>query len=119
MLPGARCALFLMLFGASPGKILADILLLVLCGSIVYSLLQIVAAWLYLAVRPPSLPSSVPISILKPLAGLDLALESNLRTVFEQDYPAFEILFAVRREDDPAAEVVARLQREYPRVPSR
>ncbi len=108
-----------MLFGASPGKILADILLLVLCGSIVYSLLQIVAAWLYLAVRPPSLPSSEPISILKPLAGLDLDLESNLRTVFEQDYPAFEILFAVRREDDPAAEVVARLQREYPKVSTR
>jgi ceramide glucosyltransferase len=46
-------------------------------------------------------------------------LESNLRTFFEQDYPAFEILFAVRSELDPAAEVVARLQREYPKVPSR
>ena len=60
-----------------------------------------------------------PISILKPLAGLDLDLESNLRTFFEQDYPAFEILFAVRSEDDPAAAVVARLQREYPKIPSR
>ena len=65
-----------------------------------------------------SLPDEA-ISILKPLAGLDLDLESNLRTFFEQDYPAFEILFAVRSEDDPAAEVVTRLQREYPKVPSR
>ena len=85
----------------------------------IYSLLQIVAALRYLAVRPPILLATEPISILKPLAGLDLDLESNLRTFFQQDYPAFEILFAVRSEADPAAEVAARLQREYPRVPSR
>ncbi len=119
MFPGARGALFLLLFDLHPGKILEGILLLVLCGSIVYSLLQMVAALRYLAVQPPALRSSEPISILKPLAGLDLDLESNLRTFFEQDYPAFEILFAVRSENDPAADVVARLQREYPNVPSR
>ena len=108
-----------MLFGVSTGKILAGILLLLLCGSIVYSLLQIVAALRYLAVRPPALVSSEPITILKPLAVLDLDLENNLRTAFEQDYPAFEILFAVRSEDDPAAGVVARLQQKYPGISSR
>ena len=60
-----------------------------------------------------------PISILKPLSGLDLGLESNLRTFFEQDYPAYEILFAVRSQDDPAIPVVESLRREYQRVPSR
>ena len=94
-------------------------MLLILCGSIIYSLLQIVAALRYLAVRPPVLVSTEPVSILKPLAGLDLDLESNLRTFFQQDYPAFEILFAVRNEADPAAEVVALLQREHPNVASR
>ncbi len=59
------------------------------------------------------------ISILKPLAGADLGLESNLRTFFEQDYPAFEILFAVRREDDPSVAIVRRLQLEYPSAPAR
>src|SRR6202158_4090501 len=118
MFPGARSALFL-LFEPRPGKILAGILLLVLCGAIIYSLLQIVAALRYLAVRPPVLVSTEPVSILKPLAGLDLDLESNLRTFFQQDYPAFEILFAVRSEADPAAEVAARRQREYPRFPPR
>src|ERR1700687_3089033 len=117
MFPGARSALFL-LFELRPGKILAGILLLVLCGAIIYSLLQIVAALRYLAVRPPVLVSTEPVSILKPLAGLDLDLESNLRTFFQQDYPAFEILFAVRSEADPAAEVVARLQAGDPKTPS-
>lgn len=102
-----------------PATIAADILLLILVGSLVYSVLQILAVQKYLAVRPPALRSPDPISILKPLAGLDLDLESNLRTFFEQDYPEFEILFAVRHEEDPACAVVARLQREYPKVHSR
>jgi ceramide glucosyltransferase len=119
MLPGASRALSLLFFDVRSGKILADILLLTLCGAIVYSLLQIVAALRYLAVRPAVRFATAPISILKPLAGLDLDLESNLRTFFQQDYPVFEILLAVRGEDDPAAEVVARLQQEYPKVPSR
>jgi ceramide glucosyltransferase len=98
---------------------LAAVLLLILLGAIVYSLLTIVAAQRYLAIRPAGLRSFEPISILKPLAGLDLDLESNLRTFFEQEYPSFEILFAVREANDPAAEIVSRLQQEYPRISSR
>jgi ceramide glucosyltransferase len=95
------------------------ILLLLLAGALVYSLLTVIAALRYLAVQPPELRLAEPVSILKPLAGLDLDLESNLRTFFEQDYPSFEILFAVREADDPAIPVVEKLGREYPKVPSR
>src|SRR5579859_1963110 len=119
MLSAASGALFLLPLHIHPATIFAAIFFLLLVGSIVYSVLQIVAANRYLAVGPPALKFPEPISILKPLAGLDLDLESNLRSFFEQDYPAFEILFAVRDEKDPAAEVVARLQREFPAVPSR
>lgn len=119
MLSGARCALFLFFPFSRPVAILVGVLVLILCGSIVYSILQIIAALRYLAVRPRPLQSAEPISILKPLAGLDLDLESNLRTFFEQDYPAFEILFAVRNDKDPAAQVVSRLQQEYPKISSR
>jgi ceramide glucosyltransferase len=101
------------------GQILSGVFLAVLCGSLVYCCMQIVAALRYLQVRPPTLLGTEPISILKPLAGLDLDLESNLRTFFEQDYPSFEILFAVRSESDPAVQVVSRLQREYSKIPSR
>ena len=90
-----------------------------LAGALAYCVLAMVAARRYLAARPGAAATAEPISILKPLAGLDLDLESNLRTFFEQDYPAFEILFAVRREDDPAIQVVQRLRAEYPHVASR
>jgi ceramide glucosyltransferase len=119
MFAGARCALSSIVLLTHPGLIGTGILLILLCGSIVYCVLQIIAAMRYLSVRPPALQSCEPISILKPLAGLDLDLESNLRTFFEQDYPNFEILFAVRNESDPALTVADKLRREYSNIPSR
>ena len=94
-------------------------LLALVAGSLVYCVLTLVAAMRYRRVRPAPLHVAMPISILKPLAGVEEGLEQNLRTFFEQRYPAFEILFAVRSEKDPAIEVVERLRREYPAVPSR
>jgi len=95
------------------------ILLALLAGALVYSGLTAIAALRYLAVQPPELRSAEPVSILKPLSGLDADLESNLRTFFEQDYPAFEILLAVRDPYDPAIAVARKLQAEYSKVPSR
>jgi ceramide glucosyltransferase len=120
MVPSAARALSVIVFQAHAGQIVGGAFLALLCGSVVYSILQIVAARRYLSVRPAaSTARAEPISIMKPLAGLDLGLESNLRTFFEQEYPAFEILFAVRSESDPAVAIVRRLQQEYPNVSSR
>jgi ceramide glucosyltransferase len=94
------------------------LLLALVAGSLVFTLLSIEAARRYLAVRPPPLHETPPISILKPLAGLDEGLEENLRSFFEQDYPQFEILMAVSTEDDPALPVARRLQQAYPGIPS-
>jgi ceramide glucosyltransferase len=91
---------------------------LLVAGSLVYCVLTIVAAARYRRVQPAVLRRAGPISVLKPLAGIDLGLEENLRTFFEQDYPDFEILFAVRFADDPAVAVVERLRARYPGVPS-
>ena len=90
-----------------------------LVGALIYSVIAIIAAARYLSVRTPQSRSLEPVSILKPLAGLDAGLASNLRTFFEQDYPSFEILFAVRSPEDPAIAVVEELQREFSDIPSR
>src|SRR5437763_597212 len=95
------------------------LILALLAGALVYSVLSIVAAVRYVSVHPAATVAHPPISILKPLSGLDAGLESNLRTFFEQDYPSFEILFAVRDAADPAVEVVEKLRAEYPFVLSR
>jgi len=81
--------------------------------------LTLIAAFRYKRLRPAKAADLPPISMLKPLSGIDLGLEQNLRTFFQQKYPEYEILFAVRSADDPAIAVVEGLRAEYPSVPSR
>lgn len=69
--------------------------------------------------RPTGCASTLGISVLKPLSGLEDGLENNLRSFFDQDYGNFELLFAVQFESDPAAEVVRRIMRDYPDVQSK
>jgi ceramide glucosyltransferase len=92
-------------------------------GALAYSLLSIVAAFRYLAAaKPPRNEYSAdePVSVLKPLSGLDEGLEGNLRGFFEQDYASlFELIFAVRHESDPCVPLVRRLCSEYRNVPAR
>ncbi len=59
------------------------------------------------------------VSILKPLCGADPGLSANLDTFFQQDYPNFELVFGVQRDDDPAIAVVSDLMRRYPNVSAR
>jgi ceramide glucosyltransferase len=88
-------------------------------GAAAFSLLVVVAALSYLRVRRPPADRFEPISIFKPLAGLDDGLEENLRSFFRQDYPEFELLFAVRNPADPAAALVEKLRLDFPQVPAR
>ena len=92
---------------------------LVLLGCWVYCILAITAAIRHARqTRPKPQTQQLSISVLKPLSGLDEGLEENLRSYFEQDHPSFEILFAVREENDAAVPVVRRLMAQYPAVPS-
>ena len=60
----------------------------------------------------PPLP---PVSLLKPLKGVDPDIWESFRSHCEQDYPEFEIIFGVSEPDDPAIELVRRLQAQYPK----
>lgn len=61
-----------------------------------------------------------PVSLLKPVKGLEENLEGCLRSFFEQDYPgALELVFSSATREDPAIAVARRLAREYPQVPVR
>jgi ceramide glucosyltransferase len=60
-----------------------------------------------------------PLSILKPLKGTDPEMYESFRSHCLQDYSIYEILFGINDDNDPAAELVERLQREFPRQPIR
>lgn len=98
--------------------VLAWTLALLVAGSLVYCVLVLIAAVRYRRVRPASTLGHTPLSVLKPLAGVEEGLAENLRSFFTQDYPDFELLFAVRQPSDSAVPVVRQLQSEYPHVPA-
>jgi ceramide glucosyltransferase len=58
-----------------------------------------------------------PVSVLKPVHGLEVRLQEKLEGFFRQDYPAYEILFAADEENDPALEVVREVSARYPQIP--
>ena len=72
-------------------------------------------AVLWVTRRPRKLPDfTPPVTICKPLKGVDEGLEENLRSFFRLDYPTFQLLFCVADADDPAIAVVNRLLAEFP-----
>lgn len=60
-----------------------------------------------------------PVSILKPLKGVDDNLEENLRSFFKLDYPKYELVFGLSESDDPAIKIIKKLQVEFPEVQTR
>jgi len=56
-----------------------------------------------------------PVSILKPLKGIDPAMWESFCSHCEQDYPEYQLIFGVSDSTDPAIALVQRLQQQYPR----
>ena len=85
-----------------------------LCIALVYYLFSVYAAWRFF--RPYPTPSTAlpPVTLLKPLKGAPPDLYDSLASFCRLDYPTFQILCGVRDPNDPAAAVVAQVQRDFP-----
>jgi ceramide glucosyltransferase len=60
-----------------------------------------------------------PVSVLKPVHGVEAQLKENIESFFRQDYPNYEILFAADDANDAALEVVREVCARYPHIPTR
>jgi ceramide glucosyltransferase len=81
-----------------------------------YYLLALWCARDFLAVRSrPASNFHPPVSILKPVKGIDPQMYASFASHCRQDYFSdYEILFGVSSMDDPAVEAVRKLQAEFP-----
>src|SRR5215475_1160996 len=91
-----------------------------LCG-IVYSLFTLWCAVSFRSQKAesPSAKFAPPISILKPLCGMDPHAYESLRSHCVQDYPVFEIIFGVADPGDKIIPAAQQLIAEFPTVPIR
>jgi ceramide glucosyltransferase len=90
-------------------------------GPLFYYLVGIYSAWRFFRVAHRGAGQTAlatdearPISVLKPVRGLDPGAFENFASFCRQDYPEFEILFAVNDAEDPVVPVVQKLIADFP-----
>jgi len=99
-----------------------EAVLLIAMAPLAYYITAVLAALRFFGrERKRKLPSyAPPVSLLKPVHGVDFGSYENFASFCRQDYPAeYEILFAVNDESDPAVPLIQRLAAEFPQRPIR
>ena len=94
-------------------------LMVLFTGSLVYCVLAILGAVRYRMTRVPPLKTWPVVSILRPLSGAEDNTEANLRSLFEQRYPDFEVILSIHELSDPAAPIARRVMAEYAHIPAK
>ena len=93
-----------------------DAVLLLAAAPLFYYVAATIAAWRFFRRERERKREAYapPVSLLKPVRGVDFASYENYQSFCRQDYPEFEILFAVNDASDAAVPLIHRLIAEFP-----
>lgn len=92
------------------------VVLLLAIAPLAYYIVAALAAFRFFTVqRKKTLPEfRPPVSILKPVRGVDFASYENFSSFCRQNYQDYEILFCVNEMSDPAVPVIEKVMAEFP-----
>ena len=93
-------------------------LMLILClSAVLFYTYGVYTAIIFLRDSPPINPEfHPPVTILKPLCGIDQGTYTNLASFCQQNYPQYQIIFSVRSSTDPSIEVIEKLIQQFPEI---
>jgi ceramide glucosyltransferase len=96
-------------------------ILLVALAPLAYYITATIAALRFLGRKPNEASNSTTaksftplVSLIKPVHGIDFGSVENFESFCRQDYPAYEILFAVNDESDPAVPLIRATAAKFP-----
>ena len=98
--------------------IFLDCVLLILCLSATWFYCYAIYAAVDFFSRPEPIDPDFhpPVTILKPICGLDSDTYENLASFCQQDYPQYQIIFGVRDAQDAVVEVVHKIIYNFPDI---
>ncbi|MGB0575857.1 MAG: bacteriohopanetetrol glucosamine biosynthesis glycosyltransferase HpnI [Alphaproteobacteria bacterium] len=64
--------------------------------------------------RPITSSNDLPVTVLKPICGMEYELAENLRSFCRQDYGEHQVVFGVRENSDPAIPTIEAVIKEFP-----
>ena len=92
------------------------LLLAPVVGGSVFAILSTVTALLFFRHRTPRHGANTfqpPLTLLKPVHGMEKNLAENLRSACLQDYPHYQVLFSIQDPHDPARPLIEALRDEF------
>lgn len=97
--------------------LLAGLVFAVACLAHFFSLVTVIRRF-----RKPTVAEAVdsmPVSILRPVCGIENYIEETLRSSFHLVHPNYEVIFCAAEPDDPVIPIVRGLMAAYPHIESK
>ncbi len=100
----------------SPVEVFQIICLVPVIGGSVYSILSVWTAIRFFTRSRSDLKTiggfKPPVTVLKPVRGLEKDLKLNLGSICIQDYPKYQVVYSVQDPEDPAFPILEEIQKE-------
>ncbi len=85
-------------------------------GGSVFSILSVWTVFRFFSTSDWVIKNSIefkpPVTVLKPVRGLEKNLKSQLKTICTQDYPNYQVIYSVQDIEDPALPIIKEIQEE-------
>ena len=87
---------------------------IIILPPLAYALIALMCGRAYFGRRREAADHAPPVTILKPVKGMDADSLENFASFCRQDYPCYQIVFACASDSDPVIPVIRELMTTYP-----